>query len=298
MTARRFNMCLPWFTWPLGEYMEQINCFVFYDLGSLLQEILVRSRKGAIQAWVSSAVRAAQILHGMLSGGSRFRFDESQGAAIALLRELQDWIAIADDDPNRNLDSSDPEIEDLHQAIGTFGNALSLEMGRAPIFLVLPKGIYDTRALIANASAMYEGYADRLPPEAILDTDQAGRCLAFHLPTAAGFHIARAAESVIKAYMAAYGCEPIKESQRNWGNYTRALREKGANPIIVHHIDQIRELHRNPLTHPDVTLSTTDAMSLQAMCQSVIQSMIADMESKKSDPDPEIVKMLPKADGQ
>ena len=54
------------------------------------------------------------------------------------------------------------------------------------------------RRLIAEAPSVYEGYADRLPDKAIEETRLAGRCLAFSLATAAGFHIARATESVVR----------------------------------------------------------------------------------------------------
>jgi hypothetical protein len=42
-----------------------------------------------------------------------------------------------------------------------------------------------------------------------------------------------------------------------------------------------------------VTLKRSEAMALQSMCQSVIQSMVADIETKAPHPDPGIVAMLP-----
>lgn len=273
--------------------MEQINCFAFYDLGNLLQDVYLRSRRGPINALEYSATKAMQMLSGMAYGGTGFRFDVSQDAAIELVAVLGEWVLEAKENPERALDSSSPDLEELDRAIGNFNQALSLEMGRAPVFLVLPKGVYDTRLLITNAAAMYDGYHDRLPKEAIDDTNAAGRCLAFDLPTAAGFHIARATEAVIKKYMEVYRCPSLKESQRNWGRYTDALAKAGAHPVIIHHIDQLRELHRNPVTHPDTTLTRSDAIALLAMCQSVIQSMVADMETKVASPDAAIVELLP-----
>jgi hypothetical protein len=274
--------------------MEQINCFAFYDLGNLLQDVRLRARRSPLQVWEPSASKAADFLHNMLGGGdSKFLFDESSEAAAKLLTILGDFILESELNPERVPDSSSTEIADLDQAIGNFNQALSLEMGRALIFQVSPKGVFDTRRLMNHADAAYEGYADRLPPEAIADTKAAGRCLAFSLFTAAGFHIARATEAVIKQYMAAYNCVPIKKSQRNWGKYTVALTAANANEIIIHHITQLKDLHRNPITHPEVTLGMAEAIALQAMCQSVIQSMVGDMESKRPVPNPDIVQMLP-----
>jgi hypothetical protein len=108
-----------------------------------------------------------------------------------------------------------------------------------------------------------------------------------------GFRIARATEAVIKQYMRAYDCASEKDGQRNWGQYARALEKAGANKLIVHHIDQLRELHRNPISHPEATLTQSEAVALHAMCQSVILAMVGDMESKRANPDPTIADMMP-----
>lgn len=279
-----------WFTWPLGDGMDQINTGVFYTLGKQVQDCFLRARM-QIKLWSQSAQNAKDALDGLIRGDGFFRFDESSGAASALSAVLGGVLASHKADGEAKL--SDDEVARFNMAVFTFDQAITLELGRAPMFFVTPKGVYDTRRLIANADSVYAGYADRLPKETLADTKDAGRCLAFSLYTAAGFHIARATEAVIKQYMAAIGCDAPKDSQRNWGAYTRLLVERGANKIIVHHIDQLRELHRNPITHPEVTLTMGDAIALQAMCHSVIQAMVADMEARSKTPDPGIVSLLP-----
>jgi hypothetical protein len=98
--------------------------------------------------------------------------------------------------------------------------------------------------------------------------------------------------------MAVYGCPELKESQRNWGRYITLLRERFAPEKVLHHLEQMKDLHRNPLIHPDTTLTSVQAMGLWAIAGSVIQAMVSDMESKLpvADQDPEIVGMLPPAD--
>ncbi len=108
--------------------------------------------------------------------------------------------------------------------------------------------------------------------------------------------MARATEAVIKKQMAAMGCPVPLLSQRNWGNYIKALKEAGANEKVVHCLEQIKTLHRNPLIHPDVTLTMPEALSLWAICASAIQAVVADIETRQEAPSPQIVAMLPSAE--
>jgi hypothetical protein len=284
-----------WFTFPLDDDMEQINCYGFFAAGLHLQNCFI-SAFTPLRNWIQAPILAKQILDGILRGDGTYRFDESKEAAEALIPVLDQIIAAHAANPDGQLDQE--QVNKFNGALYVFTQALQLELGRAPIFYVTPKGVYDTRRLINNADAIFAGYEDRLPSETLRDAREAGRCFAFSLHTAAGFHIARATEAVIKRYMAAHGCPDPKESQRNWGAYTRALTEKNANKTIVHHIDQIRELHRNPITHPEVTLTQSEANSLYSMCQSLIQAMVADMEQKKAVPDPALATLVATADSK
>src|SRR5262245_61046831 len=92
---------------------------------------------------------------------------------------------------------------------------------------------------------------------------QAGKCLAFEVPTAAAFHIFRAAESVMRLYyIAIFGTIPAKKL-RNWGAYLKNLKSHGgADPKILHSLEQIKELYRNPTIHPETKYTLEEALSL------------------------------------
>lgn len=274
----------------MGGDMEQINCYAFINLGVALQNCYNYAPL-QLKLWSQSPLKARQALIAMLRGEVKFKLDESQNAAVELAAILNEIMVAHAMNPEGTL--TEGQVSRFNSALYTFDQAIQLELGRSPIFYVTPKGVFDTRALIGRASAVYEGYTDRLPAETIADTDQAGRCLAFTLPTAAGFHIARATEAVIRQYMTAYGCPPPKESQRNWGRYAEALKARGADAKIVHHLDQLRDLHRNPLVHPEVTLTMQEALSLWGMCVSLIQAMTAEAESKRASPSSDVAEMVP-----
>jgi hypothetical protein len=55
----------------------------------------------------------------------------------------------------------------------------------------------------------------------------------------------------------------------------------------------MKEVHRNPLIHPEVTLTMQEAITLLSVCHSTIQACIADMERKSPAPSKEILEMLP-----
>jgi len=84
--------------------------------------------------------------------------------------------------------------------------------------------------------------------------------------------------------MVACACPEPKESQRNWGYYIRALTEKKADRKVIAHLEQIKDLHRNPLIHPEVHLQLAEAVTLFAICTSAIHAMVADMETKLPQP--------------
>ncbi len=261
--------------------MEQINTYALYSLGSLLRDCFAHARL-PVKLWINSARQTKATLDGLSQPNATLKFDESSVAASELSRRLgaiieaHDIDDITGDGSNpEGVKLTDQEVAQFNSAAWTFDQALALELGRAPIFYVTAKGIYDTRRLIQAAEAVYEGYGHRLPQAAIDDTREAGRCLAFTLPTAAGFHISRATEAVIKEYMRSLGCSGPRDRQRNWGRYIEALKAKKSNEKIIHHLEQLKDLHRNPISHPDATLTMTEALALWALCVSVIQAMTA-----------------------
>src|SRR5690606_18328994 len=86
------------------------------------------------------------------------------------------------------------------------------------------------------------------------DIKAAGRCLAFELYTAVGFHLMRAIEDTMRAYYKFLTGESKELSNRNWANYIRKIQEAGGDEKVLGVLDQIRDMHRNPISHPEVYL--------------------------------------------
>ena len=112
--------------------------------------------------------------------------------------------------------------------------------------------------------------------------------MAFDLPSATGFHIIRAVEAVIRKYYSVIVKQPVKPKMRNWGTYIRVLSKSGGDPKILAILDQLREMHRNPIMHPQVVLTMTEAEGLFGIAQSAILSMMADIEKHQQLPLPAV----------
>lgn len=66
-------------------------------------------------------------------------------------------------------------------------------------------------------------------------------------------------------------------------NISWLSKQKGADKNVLNAIDQMRELHRNPISHPDVNLSIDEAMMLVGLAQSAIVAMAADSQRRESE---------------
>jgi hypothetical protein len=167
----------------------------------------------------------------------------------------------------------------LNEAAKKFETVLAAELQMVDTYFVDQKGAYSTPDLIERAQIVLPvAVLTVLSPTAVEDVKQAGRALVFDLPTAAGFHILRATESVLRDYFVAVtGKAPGK---RTWGALVAGLRKRGDAKVLAA-VDQIRDLHRNPLMHPEVVLTEPEALSVFGMAQSAIVAMASEISKKR-----------------
>ena len=265
-------------TWEAD--VERFNTYGIYSLGSLLREAFLRARM-PLGLWAHIALECSGYL---LAALDLLRISVEQAKHM-------DWClaTVVSLHQEYGADHKLPEdsVRIFNSAYFAFIGALSLDLAQAPTFFVTPKGVYDTDSLINNGSSVYGDLREHLPQEAIEDTNHAARCLAFTLPTASGFHTARATEAVARKYLLHLGCteDDIKKAS-SWGGYHKLMKDKKGDDAIAHHFDQLRSLHRNPMIHPEVTLDMTEAQSLWAMCTSLVISMVTKMNPPSSPSEP------------
>lgn len=218
----------------------------------------------------------AQVL-GYLYGNPNppFVLRESLNAAADLLEFVSvNLQKAADDEPDRAL--TQDESQKAANLWTRFEIILQNEFANLHTYLVPQKLGYDTTTLISSGAMLLDDETRAvIPHEAIEDMNQAGRCLAFEISTAAGFHVIRATESVIRLYYKKMVGTSPGGKNRNWGAYVKELRTSGADEKITAFLDHIRESYRNPITHPEETLTPAEAQSLLGVCVSAISQMAA-----------------------
>jgi hypothetical protein len=172
------------------------------------------------------------------------------------------------------------EIDKLHYAIYAFEDKFAKELDHYDVYYIPPKGTHATLSLIEKAEEnLPADVRSRLTKETISDIQQAGRCLALDAPTAAGFHILRAVETIIIAYLVKVSGKPINPKNRNWGVYIRELKSGNADKKVTDYLFHIKEYHRNPIMHPEIVLTTDEAFSLFNASLSAIVQLDAAIEA-------------------
>jgi hypothetical protein len=184
--------------------------------------------------------------------------------------------SITDEQENKNREIGPWDAYRVTSGLSKFENILAAEFGLAPFYLVSKKRGYDTADLIENAIVLFPQDLPAKVPEAVDDINSAGRCIAFELPTATGFHIHRANESILHRYYDAATAGKTRPSGRNIGDYLAELKKHSAgDPKILSALKDLKDLHRNPLVHPEHSLEDIDeAIALVNAIHGVVVHML------------------------
>jgi len=173
----------------------------------------------------------------------------------------------------------------LADASRKFEDLFKAELAVADAYFVIPKGGYNTIKLITDATALFPPDLSKRAPEAVPDIVEAGRCLAFELGTSAGFHMLRAAESVLRRYWDHVSNNKARPKQRNIGVYLVHMEKHGfGDPKVIGVLKQIKDLHRNALIHPEETLTVEEAINLLGIVRSAIAAMLAPLPEVANPP--------------
>ena len=200
-----------------------------------------------------------------------------QASSEAFLAVLE---AIVPETPDEGMDwEANLErwrISSLKSALGKFEAVLNAELQATPLYYAAPKGGFDTTCLTDAGDKLFPSSLAVKVPSAVPDVTAATRCIAFELNTAAGFHLHRANEAVLRAYFDAVAGSANRPKTRNMGDYIKKLNElnKGDARVIAV-LQSLKDLHRNPLMHPDDQIETVeDAISLYAAIRAAVGYML------------------------
>ncbi|MEZ5872398.1 MAG: hypothetical protein R3D32_11285 [Nitratireductor sp.] len=278
--------------------MKRVNLVDYFDLAETLHR--------AHRATTPDSSKAGSIYFGImpLPGKLRNFVDEDNGfstckhVASELAAIAEDWINKYALDgaspPSIDMDKFDVELNNwqysvIASKITVFKSVFSAECHDVDVYSVGQISIYKTSALVANGANFIPAETQVLiPNEALDEFNNAGKCLAFDLPTACGFHALRGLELVMSNYLESFGIKP--ESMKSWNDHIKAaeklIKDDTAktkpSAKVAAMLDRLRELERNPLMHPRDTLDTVSADMLFRLCSITVIELARDKAQKEN----------------
>jgi len=269
-----------WFVPLAGGTMQRVNEFLFYEL-ALKVHALATIPDGDYsyrEHWLElfqtrSAVTdigSQRSLHFSVPSASRLHNAISAIVPANLDELLETWDA-------RTAAGADIQagflVSEIREAAKDFETSLRTECQLMDTYFISKKGTYSTKDLVDNAHFQIpEPSRSELPEQAKLDLDQAGKCIAFDVPTAAAFHLLRATESVIRDYyqLIVPGTKQANPKMRNWGVYIKLMKAHGGDKAALSILDHMRDVYRNPVTHPEENYTDEKVQVLFGLCVSAI----------------------------
>ena len=137
-----------------------------------------------------------------------------------------------------------------------------------------PKAGFDTEALLFVATLIWPPGLLAKVPDVSDDVSELGKCLSFELGTAAAFHTFRILETVLQRYWKAITKDAAPKNKAI-GPYLQAMEKKKVGDQYVRSsLQQVKDLHRNPLIHPGANISLEEAIDTLGIVRSVVSTML------------------------
>jgi len=160
---------------------------------------------------------------------------------------------------------------------------LSSEFAKLHTYYIPSVGIFSTDALLNQPEKMFFESTNLIPDETLIEIREVGKCLAFSSPTAAGFHLMRAVESMLRHYYEVLSKGASRPARGAMGIYLDTiLRLPGIDKELHAALKQIKTLYRDPIAHLEVVLTGPEAISLLGVVQRAISRTLTLIKSTAS----------------
>lgn len=264
--------------------MLRVDGYYLYQVASQLRPLAQMAwardgERGTTYDAASMWVYVAEGALGPLLSTSVFQLKTSRAAGERLLKAVREVKTKCFQDSNRNVEIPWRDVHEITSSLEAFETVLNAELALMPLYVVTPKAGYDTAILVDAGSRCFPNDLAAKAPEAISDIQQATRCLAFELFTAAGFHFHRANESVLRKYWDAVSNNQPRPRSRNMGDYLNALDTAQVGDVRTKaSLRDLKDMHRNPLVHPEHSIENLDeAIALMNGVHGAIARMLTEI---------------------
>ena len=265
--------------------MEKLNLPFFYQIGHELHRLASIRMDAPVQELFMACGSLRPVLESLLNGLPSLKVAKPAGEE---LKKLMDGLFHDPDqkkfghiDFTKPLDGNNYQLQavmfSISRQASEFQTVLNAELQSLAAYLVTQTGIYSGAALVEHAEDVVPvKLKAKLSPIALEDIRQSGRCLAFGVGTACGFHILRATEAAMHQYYVKVcnqgsNCDPLD----NWGAYIASFRKQSDSDTkrIVELLQQVKDHDRNFIMHPEVFLNDDDAHTLFEFAKGAIMAM-------------------------
>jgi hypothetical protein len=257
--------------WRGVNPMDRADLYRLYELGAALHPLSQISSETALDDYFSAYVVAERALKDLLGRDPQIKVELCWHAACELrdkiseIEKLYFWDKAA----NKFKYPTDPAKKigwvtgELKSALQNFEAVFRAEMQAAATYLVPKRGAFSTRDLVdAFDRAFLPELHQTIGEKGLGEYRNAGRCFAFGLWTAAGYHCCRAVEALLQAYYEKLTGKEATEG-KTWGALIDGLQavvgESQPNEKTIFYLRQLKDSERNPLMHVRVVLDEQDA---------------------------------------
>jgi hypothetical protein len=267
--------------------MIKIDGAYIFQFGSRMRPILdiPEVERSKFDMYLSTDDARTALLEFMLQSVFREELGPVQKSASLLSDELDLYNS---NEPMRIFEDKMVvypwSVRNLKEKYREFEHVLNATLQMSSMYYVSPKGGYNTQYLTDMGELIFPKELGVKVPNAVADIKQAARCIAFELPTAAGFHLHRANESVLRVYWDNVTDGKERPEEGNMGIYLGELNKlnKGKKSVREH-LKSIKDFHRNPLMHPEQSLETVEeAIGLLAAIRCSIGYMLTEIGEVKA----------------
>lgn len=194
----------------------------------------------------------------------------SQTDAARELRVLLEEFSVANEKDALTAE----QASKLTRYVKELRQTLEAELRATYAYSLVQKRIDISRLVEDPASLFGPKVYAKLPAIAQYDIAEAGRCIAFELPTAAAFHLMWATEAVLRQLYVSV--VRTRRHARMWGEIVADIRKRHVgkeHTVLLNQLDHIRQAFRNPTQHPEARYDIHEVQDLWSIAVDVINRM-------------------------
>jgi hypothetical protein len=272
--------------------MERADLFRIYELGDSIHPLATVKDGVSHEDFFGLMIAARSTLNQLLGSDPQIKVELCRNAAIEIINQL-DFVQRGnywDDQANQFKYPDNPQapippwyLYGVRSAVQNFESVFRAEMQAASTYWVPKRGAHSTRDLVDTFDqAFLPEIRGDIGLTALGEYRSAGRCFAFGLWTAAGYHSCRAVEAVLRPYYRKF-TEREDTEGKTWGTLIEDLEKVSVEPMpsekTIFYLKQLKDNERNPLMHIRVVLDEQDADLLLGAAKIVMVLMARELRA-------------------